>query len=318
MMKRERKQTEGRQPPSLSQRSSLADSTDLVSFSRSGRTDVGLVAGRLERQLESGCPQLALTPSLSCPSLACLGARMRASTPLSATLARSRRRGVDWMCGRAGQEDRTCSIAVRSRPPSPTHHPSDPPSSPSPRKRTNRQLGLNTSLLGPPTRCGQLGRHQRAGDRCQRPEEPPIQPPPRSLTFRHLPFALVRVVRSRWLRSSTLSLFRPLIAADCPLTQPKQVFAAERTSHGPPRHSRPSCRVAPARSRPSASSSKPAGVLWNGRRILLVAQSSSAGFLRGGIGRGARSGMESAGVDDSLVEMLTFCPFAKVNPALVL
>lgn len=95
-MKRERKQTEGRQPPSLSQRSSLADSTDLVSFSRSGRTDVGLVAGRLERQLESGCPQLALTPSLSCPSLACLGARMRASTPLSATLARSRRRGVDW------------------------------------------------------------------------------------------------------------------------------------------------------------------------------------------------------------------------------
>lgn len=95
-MKRERKQTEGRQPPSLSQRSSLADSTDLVSFSRSGRTDVGLVAGRLERQLESGCPQLAPTPSLSCPSLACLGARMRASTPLSATLARSRRRGVDW------------------------------------------------------------------------------------------------------------------------------------------------------------------------------------------------------------------------------
>lgn len=198
------------------------------------------------------------------------------------------------------------------------NHPPDPPSSPSPRKRTNCQLDLNTSLLGPPTRYGQLDRLQRTGDRCLRPEEPPLQPPPRPLTFRHLPFTLARVVRSLWLRSSTLSLSRPLIAADYPLTQPKQVLAAERTLHGRPRHSRPCCRIALARSRPSASTSKPAGVLWNGRRILLVAQSSSAGFLRGGVGRGARSGLESAGVNDSLVEMLTFCPFAKVNPALVL
>lgn len=225
-------------------------------------------------------------------------------------------------CGRAGQEDRTCSIAVRSRPPSTTHHPSNPPSSPSPRKRANRQLDLNTSLLGPPMRYDQLDRHQRAGDRCQRPEEPPLQPPLRPLTFRHLLFALVRVVRSLWLRSPTLSLSRPLIAADSPLTQPKQVLAAERTLHGRPRHSRPCCRVAPARSRPPASTSKPAGVLCNewkkdssGGSVLLYWLPQGGG---GGVGRGARLGQESAGVDDTLVEMLTFCPFAKVNPALVL